>query len=459
MREPMLSLNQLVDELQPTETPDLPPDLQITGVSTDTRSICSGELFVALRGENFDGHEFIADAVENGAVAVIVETNAEVPATIEVPLIRVESTVHALGAVALVWRRQCGARVVAITGSAGKTTTKDMVVAILKRAGSTTYTHATENNEIGVAQTLLQMKHDDDYCVLEFGMRGAGEIDYLAGISQPDVSVITNVGDAHVGLLGSREAVAQAKAEILHRLPAEGIAVLNRDDFFFDLMANMTAARVVSFGFETADVCIADLALDGLEGSTATIQLPTGERLELNLQVPGRHSALNAAAATAVAYALGVDPACIQEGLSSFTGSDMRSQVLIAPGGYTVINDAYNASPTSVPPALELLAQASGRKLFVFGDMLELGPFAQQAHEDIGRLAVRHGIEFMVGVGPMAAVAVDYAAQSGVETYKTDDADGAAILVRQHVQAGDTVLAKGSRGMGLERVVQELLRP
>lgn len=459
MHEMSLNINELLDEMQTEQPNDLPANLQTTGVCTDTRRLRAGELFVALKGENFDGHDFIADAVKKGAVAIVAEQGAEVPPDIGVPVIRVEATVHALGTAALMWRRKCSAQVVAVTGSAGKTTTKDMIVAILSRAGAVTHTHATENNEIGVAQTLLRLRPDDDYCVLEFGMRGVGEIDYLAHISRPDVAVITNIGDAHVGLLGSREAVAQAKAEILPYLPAKGAAVLNRDDFFFDLLANMTGARVVSFGFDDADVTLTDLTFDGLNGTTVTVCLPDGRLLEAHLRVPGRHNVLNAAAATAVAFSLGVDAEHIMEGLVDFTGSEMRSQVLAAPGGYTIINDAYNASPTSVPPALEMLTQAPGRKLFVFGDMLELGPFAEESHLEIGRLAVRHGIETMVGVGPMAAVAADHAAESGVEICRASNATEAATLARQLVRAGDTVLVKGSRGMKLEKVVEELLRP
>jgi UDP-N-acetylmuramoyl-tripeptide--D-alanyl-D-alanine ligase len=458
LHEPMLSINQVLDALQPTETSSLPSDLQIMGISTDTRCLRPGELFVALKGENFDGHSFIADAVDRGAAAVIVEMGEKVAIDLQTPIVRVPSTVQALGALARAWRQQCRARVVAVTGSAGKTTTKDMVVAILSNAGPLTYTHATENNEIGVAQTLLRLKKDDEYCVLEFGMRGAGQIDYLARVSLPDVAVITNIGEAHLGLLGSREAVAQAKAEVLPHLPHEGTAVLNRDDYFFDLLANMTAAQVLSFGAHQADVCVMNVHFHGLDGTTVTLRLPNGEQLELNLQVPGRHNASNAAAAAAIAYTLGVSPALIEKGLNDFTGSEMRSQVLQASKGYSVINDAYNASPTSMVPALEMLAQASERKLLVFGDMLELGPFAQQAHIDVVQLAIEQGVDMMIGIGPMACMAADHAAGSGMQVYKASDTDQAITLVRQHAQSGDTILVKGSRGMRLEKVVEELLR-
>ncbi len=432
-------------------------DAQVLGISTDSRQLQRGELFVALSGENFDGHDFASDAVEQGAAAVIAE-QGRLTAEIGVPLIEVKSTVHALGAIALYWRRQCRARVVAVTGSAGKTTTKDMIAAILSQAGSLVATRATENNEIGVAQTLLRMSQEDDFGVLEFGMRGIGEIDYLARISRPDVAVITNIGDAHIGRLGSREAVAQAKAEILHYLPENGAAVLNADDFFFGLLANMTSARVVAFGTGDADVVLENFSLLDISTTRARLHLPE-TAIEVVLQVPGRHNAMNAAAAAAAACALGIDADTVQTGLRQFQGRDMRSQVLTGPRGYTVINDAYNASPTSVPPALEVLATASGRKVFVFGDMLELGPTAEAAHRKMGDLAVAAGTDILIGVGQLAALAARQAAAAGVLSYEAEDAAEAAKLALELVRAGDTVLVKASRGMELETVVQELLQP
>jgi len=458
LRTMVASLSQLLQACEFEAGADAQSDPQILGVSTDTRRLRPGELFVALTGDNFDGHDFIPDAVERGAAAVIAEKGRLAVGEISVPLIEVESTVHALGAIARYWRRQCKAKIVAVTGSAGKTTTKDMIAAILSNAGSVMSTHATENNEIGVAQTLLRMSEDDDFCVLEFGMRGVGEIDYLASISRPDVAVITNIGEAHIGRLGSREAVAQAKSEVLHYLPENGVAVLNADDFFFGLLANMTSARVVSFGSRDADVVLEDFSLLNVSTTRVLLRLPDSS-IEVILQVPGRHNAMNAAAAAAAASALGIDADLIRNGLNQFQGSDMRSQVLTAPRGYTVINDAYNASPTSVPPALEVLATASDRKVFVFGDMLELGPTAEEAHRTMGELAAESGIDILIGVGQLAALAARQAAEAGVQTYQAQNAAGAAKLALDIVRPGDTVLVKGSRGMKLEGVVQELLQP
>lgn len=448
-------LNQLLQECDFSLAAEAEADPELLGVSTDTRTLQPGELFVALTGENFDGHEFVAEAVRGGAAAIVVETGRIDAATTRVPVIEVPSTVEALGVIGLYWRRQCQARVVAVTGSAGKTTTKDMIAAVLARAGSVTVTEATENNEIGVAQTLLRLGEHDRFCVLEFGMRGAGEIDYLARISRPDVAVITNIGEAHIGRLGSREAVAQAKAEILHRLQPHDYAVLNADDFFFSLLAELTSAQVVSFGFGDADIAVQEFTHLGLRGSQVTLRVGD-ELLHVELQLPGRHNAANAAAAAAAAYALGVDPAHIAAGLSDFTARDMRSQVSAA-HGYTIINDAYNASPTSVPPALEVLATAEGRKVFVFGDMLELGAAAEDAHRRIGRLAAERHVDILIAVGALAPLAASEAEAFGVQTHRAPDAEAAAQLVRSVVAPGDTILVKASRGMYLERVVEVLV--
>jgi UDP-N-acetylmuramoyl-tripeptide--D-alanyl-D-alanine ligase len=457
----LAKLSRLLHECGFSLAAEAQTDPQLLGVSTDTRTLQPGELFIALPGENFDGHNFVAEAIRRGAAAVVVETGRVDATNISVPAIQVASTVEALGAIALYWRRQCPAQVVTVTGSAGKTTTKDMIASILAQVGPVTVTEATENNELGVAQTLLRLRKHDLFCVLEFGMRGAGEIDYLARISQPSVAVITNIGEAHIGRLGSREAVAQAKAEVLHRLQSDDFAVLNADDFFFSLLAQMTTAQVVSFGFGDADVAVREFTHLGLTGSRMLLrvgQAATDDNLlHVELQVPGRHNAANAAAAAAAAYALGVGLAHISAGLSAFKARDMRSQV-IAAHGYTIINDAYNASPTSVPPALEVLALAEGRKLFVFGDMLELGTAAEDAHRHIGRLAAEAQVDIIIAVGELAPLAATEAETLGVQTFRAADAEAAAALVSDIIAPQDTILVKASRGMGLERVVEELLR-
>lgn len=431
--------------------------IELAGVSTDTRTLAAGELFVALVGDNFDGHNFVSAAIGRGAPAVVVSDPQAVPPDSEVVVIVVESTVEALGRIGHFWRIECDPTVIAVTGSAGKTTTKDMIGAVLAAAGAVRFTEATENNEIGVARTLLSLERSDAYCVVEFGMRARGEIDFLARISEPDIAVITNIGEAHIGRLGSREAVAEAKAEALPHLPPDGAAILNADDYFFGLLSNMTGARIVSFGTGEASVRLEDVRLLGTTGGAARLTMPTGA-VDIKLQVPGRHNLMNAAAAAATAYACGLAPETIAARLGEFNTRAMRSQVLAAPGGFSVIHDAYNASPTSVPPALEVLAQATGRKVFVFGDMLELGPAAEDAHRRIGRLAAEAGVDVLITVGELAAVAAEEITQTGIQTHRTSDAEEAAPVAARLAVGGDTVLVKGSRGMHLEVVVEELLR-
>ncbi len=432
-------------------------DIELCGVSTDTRTLEPGELFVALVGDTFDGHQFVAAAIEKGAPAVVVSNPNAAPPDTSAVVITVESTVAALGCIGRFWRTECDPTVIAVTGSAGKTTTKDMIGFILGAAGPVRFTEATENNEIGVAKTLLSIEPSDAYCVVEFGMRARGEIDFLARISRPDIAVITNIGEAHIGLLGSREAVAEAKAEVLPHLPSDGSAILNADDYFFPLLSNMTGARIVSFGTGEATVRLESARLLGTTGAAARLVMPTGA-VEIELQVPGRHNLMNAAAAAAAAYSCGLAPATIAERLGEFNTRAMRSQVIAASGGFSVIHDAYNASPTSTPPALEVLAQAPGRKVFVFGDMLELGPAAEEAHRTIGRLAEEAGVGVLVAVGELASFAAEQVAQTGIETYRASTAEEAAPIAAGIVAPGDTVLVKGSRGMHLEVVVEELLR-
>ncbi|MFP3904913.1 MAG: UDP-N-acetylmuramoyl-tripeptide--D-alanyl-D-alanine ligase [Armatimonadota bacterium] len=429
-------------------------DTWVRGVSTDSRDIKQGEAFVALVGDRFDGHDFLREAADAGAAAVVVEAGRLGDAAIDTVVITVPDTLQALGCIGRYWRRRCSAHVVAVTGSAGKTTTKDMIGSILQQAGAVTTTRENQNNEIGVPQTLLRMGRNDDFCVLEFGMRAPGEIEYLVRISEPDIGLITNIGEAHIGRLGSREAVAKAKAEMLPLLPEDGAAVLNADDFFFPLLSNMASAPVISFGTTEADVTLTDVELLGVTGCRARLRLPGGS-IEVTLQLPGRHNAMNAAAAAAVATAVDIAPDLIKAGLEAFEGHSMRSQTIQA-GDVTIIHDAYNASPTSVPPALEVLGQAQGRKVFVFGDMLELGPAAEEAHREIGRLAVKHGVDLLISVGQLGEYAAEEAEEEGVQIYHTSNAQEAAEIARDILQPGDTVLVKASRGMKLEIVVEAL---
>ena len=320
----------------------------------------------------------------------------------------------------------------------------------------------TENNEIGVPRLLLELTEDHRSCVDELGMRGPGEIGYLADICKPHVGVITNVGEAHIGRLGDREAIAKAKAELVVALPTNGVAVLNADSFFFPLLAEMAPCRVFSFGFGEAPAQAA-LHVSGTRVETfgtAPARLTLGvasERLPVQLQLPGRHNVANALAAAAGALAAGLRLDLVKAGLEVWEGREMRSRVIETRGGYTVIDDSYNANPTSTPEAMRMLAEVTGRRVFVFGDMLELGSESEAAHEEIGRLAAELGLDWLIAVGARAARAAEEAGRAGLRTDVVEDAQAALRLLRGSVGEGETVLVKASRRIGLERVVQGLL--
>ncbi len=432
------------------------------GVSTDTRTLKPGDLFFALFGEGAkpgsagDGHRFVPDAAQRGAAgAVVSQPVTGLPAGFGI--VRVPDTLIALGKLAAAWRERTRARVVAVTGSVGKTTTKGMLGSILASAGPSVVAERSYNNEIGVPLTLLQLGGHHAYCALEFAMRGRGEIDYLTRLVRPEVGVITNIGASHAGRLGSREATARAKGELLPLLPHTGAAVLKRSDFFFPVLSELSAAPVISFDLEAeADVRAEGIEEHGLEG--ASFECVLGHRrIAVRLAVPGRHNVENALAAAAAAHALGIDAAVIGAGLSQYAGTDMRTRVVRTPGGITVIDDSYNAAPASVEAALRLLATAEGRRIFVFGDMLELGQEGPEAHRAVGADAAEAGVSRMLVVGELAKLAAESAGESGVDASCHDGPEAVVAALKPELRPGDTVLVKGSRLMQLERVVEGLL--
>jgi UDP-N-acetylmuramoyl-tripeptide--D-alanyl-D-alanine ligase len=435
------------------------PEQLVASVTTDTRKLQRGDLFVALKGETFDGHDFAAAACDQGAAAVLVARDLP----LSCPRIVVKDTLLAYGKLGALARAESGAKFLAVTGSAGKTSTKDMLGSIVSLYDTALVAEGSENNEIGVPALLLRLTPEHRFCVLELAMRGAGEIAYLARICRPHVGVITNIGEAHVGRLGSREAIAKAKAELLGALPPEGMAVLNADDFFFGLLSQMAPCPVASFGFGERPAEVAfhvwaeDVHLHGVD-PTKFVLRHEHHRVSVTLRVPGRHNVANALAAATAALAAGVPLDVVGAGLEAFEGAKMRSQVLQAPGGFTVINDAYNASPTSTPEALKVLAQCGGRKVFVFGDMLELGPASAEAHRRIGRLSAEAGVDWIITIGKDAALAAEEAEALGLQANVVGSVEEALALLQGALEPGDTVLVKASRGMKLEGVVEGLLR-
>lgn len=427
-----------------------------TGVSTDTRELRAGEVFVALSGPRHNGHDFVAEAFQRGAVGAVMARGKQVQRREEWPLITVEDTLLALGRIGSAHRARLDVDVAAVTGSTGKTTTKNMLGEILAQVGPTLTAPGTYNNEVGVPKALLSLNAEHRFCVLEFAMRGPGEIAYLAELARPRVGVITNIGHSHVGRLGSREAIAEVKAELLQYLPPEGAAVLNADGFFFQVFAEMAPCEVISFGLGgNAQVRAANISRAGLVGTHFVLVTPDRE-VPVRLQVLGRHNVVNALAAAAAGLALEAPLEAIAAGLSQYAGAPMRLQPVRGLHGSTVINDAYNASPDSVEAALELLGEFEGRRILVLGDMLELGAAAEKAHRDCGERAARAGVEWLVAVGEMAALAAAEAETHGLRADAVADVERAVELLRPEIRESDVILVKGSRAMGLERVVEGL---
>ena len=445
-----------------------PGQRPIRGVSTDSRTVRPDELFVALRGQRLDGHAFVFQALQAGAAAVLVEQAraAEVPAG-PWAVIAVPDTLAALQQLAAGYRRQLAARVVAVTGSVGKTTTKEMVAAILARRFRVARAPASYNNEVGVPLSVLAAEPESQVLVLELAMRGPGQIGQLAALAEPDVGIITNVGESHLELLGSREAIAHAKGELLEHLRPGGTAVLNGDDPRVMAQAGRAGSgrRVLTFGQgEAVDVRVEQLAGGGLGGTAFRLRTPWGEA-DCRLGLPGRHLALNAAAAAAAALVVGASLQDVAEGLAGFVGGPMRLQV-VRRGDTVILHDAYNASPTSMRAALETLAevraQQRARAVAVLGDMRELGSVAAEAHREMGQLAARCGVELLVAVGSLAAELAQGALAGGLraeQVVQVPDAEQAARVARERVQPGDVVLVKASRAVGLERVVEALVGP
>ena len=436
--------------------------VSLEGISTNTRTLRSGQLFIAIRGERFDGHDFLEDAVARGASAAMVSQNDHVP--LPVPTIRVDDTVRAMGALAAVRRHAFHGPVIAITGSNGKTTTKEMCAEILAAAGvRVCRSPGNLNNHIGLPLSILGLENKDEALVVELGMNHPGEIDALARIASPDVGAIIQVAPAHLGPLGSIEAIARAKGERLDHIRPQGTAVINADDPRVCAQSERFAGRHVRFGFADEADFRAELESEDSAQSAFRLKTPAGE-CRVALRAPGRHLVENGLCAAAAAWASGLletrPLAAMRAGLEDFEALPGRLRVLEAPGGLKLLDDSYNANPQSMEAALRTLQvlHTRGRAVTVLGDMLELGPDAEKLHADVGRLAARLGVDILIGVGALAAHAVRAAREGGVpEAQEAADADAAAAEVRRLAAVGGTVLIKGSRSTHMERVVAALV--
>jgi len=428
-------------------------DVQFSSVGSDSRNIVAGQLFVALKGANFDGNAFAQEALELGAAAVLV-SDASVQAE---PRIVVADTRLALGELAKYWRQKFAMPVVAVTGSNGKTTTKEMLSAILSVvAGAKASVHATYgnlNNDIGVPLTLLKMQPAHQYAVVEMGMNHLGEIDYLTHIAQPDVALINNAGIAHIGELGSRENIAKAKGEIFAGLKSDGVAVINADsDYAYYWKSLNPHRKIVTFGLKNpADVSARYQENDGY----ASVVLATAsDEVSVQLNVQGEHNISNALAAGATAYALGVSLNDIGRGLASFTGVYGRLERKAGINGAVVIDDTYNANPDSMKAAINVLAKLAGKKIMVLGDMGELGADAKSMHAEVGAYAKAAGLTTLYCLGNLS-VETARSFGAGAEHFSSPEAIAQAVLPA--LAQGTTVLVKGSRFMQMERVVNLLV--
>ncbi|MEU4732803.1 MULTISPECIES: UDP-N-acetylmuramoyl-tripeptide--D-alanyl-D-alanine ligase [unclassified Streptomyces] len=462
-----LSLAEIADITggRPHDIPD--PAVQVTGpVVYDSREVRPGSLFAAFVGERVDGHDFAERALAAGAVGVLATRPVGVPAIV------VPDVVAALGALARAVVARLGTDVVALTGSAGKTSTKDLIAQVLQHHAPTVWTPGNLNNEIGLPITTLRVTEETQHLVLEMGARGIGHIRYLTGLTPPRIGLVLNVGTAHIGEFGGREQIAQAKGELVEALPAEaegGVAVLNADDLLVRAMAARTKARTVLFGeAEDAEIRATDVRMTDSGRPTFTLHTPTGCS-DVTLRLYGEHHVSNALAAAAVAHVLGMSAPEIATALSEAdTLSRWRMEVTERADGVTIVNDAYNANPESMRAALRALAAMGGaaranggRTWAVLGPMAELGDDALAEHDAVGRLVVRLNVSKLVAVGGREASWLQLGAYNegswGEESVLVSDAQAAVDLLRSELRPGDVVLVKASRSAGLERVAQALL--
>jgi UDP-N-acetylmuramoyl-tripeptide--D-alanyl-D-alanine ligase len=433
---------------------DADPDALVAGVQVDSRQVRPGELFVALPGSRTDGSLFAAVAAEAGAAATLAQEGMVFAG----PRVEVADPLAALAALGTAVRDRSAATVVAVTGSNGKTTTKDLLASVLATRLRTVANQASFNNEVGLPLTLTRIDPDTQAAVVEMGARGPGHIAALARLARPSVGVVLNVGESHLGMFGSREAIAEAKGELVEALPADGVAVLNADDPRVAAMAGRTVARVVTFGQgAAAEVRAEGVELDGDGIARFRLRTPAGTAA---VQVVG-----GPLAAAAAASVLGVGPDDVAAGLAGARLSPMRMQVRRRGDGLTVVNDAYNANPSSMAAALKTLAalgRPDGRTVAVLGEMAELGPDAAAEHDRIGRLATRLGIDRLVGVGELGRVMVNAARMEGMwpeEAEAVADPRAALALLAPALGPADVVLVKASRVVALDRVADALLDP
>ena len=438
------------------------------GISTDSRTVGEGKLFIALQGPHFDGHHFALEALEKKAGGVLIDEdkagdirwNGYRPKAV----ITVKDTLRALGDLARERRRRYRTPVVALTGSNGKTTTKEMISACLETTFPILKTKENLNNLIGLPLTLLNLTEKERVVILEMGMSVAGEIRRLTEIAEPDVGLITNIQKVHLEGMGSLERVKEEKGELFRRMRRDGTILVNQNDPYVIDLASEFSGQKITFGVEkSADVMAKEIRLRGAEGTSFNLILE-GEEMEVNLPLLGRHFVPNALSAIAVASLFGIEVEKVKEVLERFQPFPMRMEVIHLKGGKTLINDTYNANPRSMELALETLAEMKGkgrgRAIAVLGDMLELGDFTEEAHQQLAEKIKELSIDFLLAMGEKAPLVVESAIRHGFEPKRTrvvESHSEAISILKEVVQEGDWILVKGSRRMTMEKIVEGLI--
>lgn len=424
------------------------------GVTTDSRKLNNGVLFIALKGENFNGEDFAADSLKKGASAVLVSKNFD--KNVDGVILKVDDTLKAYRQIAGAWRDRFNFPIVAVTGSNGKTTTKDLTAAALNGLGQVQKTSGNFNNEIGVPMTLLELNEKHSAAVVEIGMRGLGQIETLAKVVKPTIGIITNVNETHIELLGSIENIARAKGELVEAIQTGGTVILNADNIYTAEMKKLAreGVKILTYGLEhDADF----IAKNILVGSVSTEFILSFKGKEYDFEIPmlGRHNVSNALAAIAAGYACGLTVPQVQRGFSTLTTTKMRFEV-IRRDGLTIVNDAYNASPASMRVAIKTTSEVyDGRLIAVLGDMLELGDISEQVHREIGAELAENRFDTLITLGELGKFIAAGARDAGLENvYSFDTHEDAAKKILEIVRDGDTILFKASHVMHMEKIIE-----
>ena len=423
-------------------------------VTTDSRKITSGVLFVALKGEHFNGEDFAADALKKGATAVLVSKNFD--KNLDGIILKVDDTLTAYSQIAGAWRNRFDIPIVAVTGSNGKTTTKDLTAAALNSLGHVQKTSGNFNNEVGVPMTLLALNENHKAAVVEIGMRGLGQIEALAQVVKPTIGIVTNVSETHIELLGTIENIARAKGELVTEIQDGGTIILNADNVHTLAMKNLVKGdvKVLTYSIESGADFVAKDILSGSVSTKFTLSF-RGKEYDFEIPMLCRHNVSNALAAIAAGYACGSKVSDIQRGFSTLTTTKMRYEV-IRRDGLTIINDAYNASPASMRAAIRTTSEVyNGRLIAVLGDMLELGSISEQIHKEIGAELVENKFDTLITLGKLGKFIAEGARDAGLKNIFTFDThDDAARKILEIVRDGDTILFKASHVMHMEKIIE-----